>query len=81
MRISELAVIGLAAIALAITPALAASTKVQKSDAETEQTTSPCSSYQLGADGNWVPHPCEELGVHPSSPPRAPAAKHEHETR
>ena len=67
--------IALAAFALLTTPLSANNTKAQK--AESEDTPQPCTSYQLGPDGNWAPLPCQELGTQPSSQHRAPRKGHD----
>jgi hypothetical protein len=65
MRMAKPTFIALAALALHATPVLAKNTKAQK--AESDDTSPPCSSYQLGPDGNWAQLPCQELGTHSSS--------------
>lgn len=73
--------IALTALALVATPALAKNTKAQKAEVESQDaTTTPCFSYQLGQDGNWMQRPCEEFGTHSSSQHRAPSKNHEQET-
>jgi hypothetical protein len=79
MRLAKPIFIALASLALFATPLFAKNAKGQKADAE--DTSPPCSSYQLGPDGNWVPLPCQELGTHSSSQHRAPAKGHEQEAR
>jgi hypothetical protein len=82
MRMAKPTFIALTALAVLATPVLARNTKAQKA-ADAEENTSPtCSSYQLGADGNWEPLPCQELGTRsPSQQHRAPPKPHEDEAR
>ena len=68
MEMAKPTLIALAALALLATPALAKNAKAQKE--EPEDTSPPCSSYQLGPDGNWEKLPCQEVG------PRAPSQRH-----
>jgi hypothetical protein len=77
MRMAKATFIALAALALLATPVLAKNTKAQK--AESDHTSPPCSSYQLGPDGNWAQLPCQELGTHSSSQHRAPPKSHDEE--
>jgi hypothetical protein len=77
MRMAKPTFIALAALALLATPVLAKNTKAQK--AESDDTSPPCSSYQLGPDGNWAQLPCQELGTHSSSQHRAPPKSHDEE--
>jgi len=77
MRVAKPTFIALAALALLATPVLAKNTKAQK--AESDDTSPPCSSYQLGPDGNWAQLPCQELGTHSSSQHRAPPKSHDEE--
>ena len=78
MRVVNLALITLGALAALATPVLAKNTNAQKT--ETEEDASPtCSSYQLGPDGNWAPLPCQELGTHSSQQHRAPPKDHREE--
>jgi hypothetical protein len=77
MRMAKPTFIALAALALLATPVLAKNTKAPK--AESEDTSPPCSSYQLGPDGNWAQLPCQELGTHSSSQHRAPPKSHDEE--
>ena len=77
MRIAKPTFIALAALALLATPVLAKNTKAQK--AESDDTSPPCSSYQLGPDGNWAQLPCQELGTHSSSQHRGPPKSHDEE--
>ena len=74
MRMAKPTFIALAALALLATPILAKNTKAPK--AESEDTSPPCSSYQLGPDGQWAQLPCQELGTHSSSQHRAPPKSH-----
>jgi hypothetical protein len=76
MRMAKPTFIALAALALLATPVLAKNTKAK---AESEDTSPPCSSYQLGPDGNWAQLPCQELGTHSSSQYRAPPKSHDEE--
>ncbi len=78
MRMAKPIFIALASLTLATTPVFAKNPKAQKADAE--ETSPACSSAQLGADGNWVLLPCQELGTHSSSQHRAPS-KDQHEAR
>lgn len=71
MQVAKPTFIALAALALLATPALAKSAKAQKEDAE--DTSPPCSSYQLGPDGNWEKLPCQEVGPRSPSQRQAPA--------
>ena len=75
MRMAKPIFIALAALALLATPVLAKNVKAQKT--ESEDTSPPCSSYQLGPDGNWAQLPCQELGTHSSSQHRAPPKSHD----
>jgi hypothetical protein len=75
MQMAKATFITLAALALLATSALAKDTKAQKT--ETEDASASCHSYRLGADGNWVQLPCQELGAHPSSQHRSPPKSHE----
>ena len=77
MRMAKPTFIALAALALLATPVLAKNTKAQK--AESDDTSPPCSSFQLGPDGNWAQLPCQELGTHSSSQHRAPPKSHDEE--
>ena len=81
MRMAKPTFIALMALALFATPVLARNTKAKAAD--TAEDASPaCSSYQLGADGNWEPLPCQELG--PRSSPqqhRAPTKPQDDEAR
>jgi hypothetical protein len=77
MRMAKPTFIALAALALLATPVLAKNTKAPK--AESEDTSPPCSSYQLGPDGNWARLPCQELGTHSSPQHRAPPKSHDEE--
>jgi hypothetical protein len=77
MRMAKATFIALAALALLATPVLAKNTKAQK--AEGEDAAPPCSSYQLGPDGNWAQLPCQELGTHSSTQHRAPPKSHDEE--
>ena len=77
MRMAKPTFIALAALALLATPVLAKNTKAQK--AESDDTSPPCSSYQLGPDGNWAQLPCQELSTHSSSQHRAPPKSHDEE--
>ena len=77
MRMAKATFIALAALALLATPVLAKNTKAQK--AENDDASPPCSSYQLGPDGNWAQLPCQELGTHSSSQHRAPPKSHDEE--
>jgi hypothetical protein len=77
MRMAKPTFIALAALALLATPVLAKNTKAQKT--VSEDTSPPCSSYQLGPDGNWAQLPCHELGTHSSSQHRAPPKSHDEE--
>ena len=77
MRMAKPTFIALAALALLATPVLAKSTKAQK--AESDDTSPPCTSYQLGPGGNWAQLPCQELGTHSSSQHRAPPKSHDEE--
>ena len=70
MRMAKPTFIALATLAVLATPALAKNTKAQK--AESEDTSPPCSSYQLGPDGQWAQLPCQEVGTHSSSQHRPP---------
>ena len=79
MRIARPAFIALAALALLATPVLAKNAKAEKAETENADTAQPCSSYRLGPDGNWVPQPCEEMGIHSSSQHRAPSKGHDQE--
>jgi hypothetical protein len=75
MRMARPTFIALAVLTLLATPVLAKNTK-----AESEDTSPPCSSYQLGPDGNWAQLPCQELGTtHSSSQHRAPPKSHDEE--
>ena len=75
MRMAKPILIALASLTLLATPVLAKNAKAPKADVE--ETTPTCSSAQLGADGNWVTLPCQELGPHSSSSQhRAPAKDH-----
>ena len=78
MQFARVTFIALAALAVLATPVLAKNTKAQKIEAE-EDATPTCSSYQLGADGNWAPLPCQELGTHSSQQHRAPPKDHREE--
>ena len=78
MRMARPTFIALAALTLLATPVLAKNTKAPK--AESEDTSPPCSSYQVGPDGNWAQLPCQELGAtHSSSQHRAPPKGHDEE--
>jgi hypothetical protein len=77
MQMAKPTFIALAALALLATPVLAKNTKAPK--AESEDTAPPCSSYQLGPDGQWAQLPCQELGTHSSSQHRAPPKSHDGE--
>lgn len=68
MQVAKPILIALAALALLATPALSKNAKAQKE--ETEDASPPCSSYQLGPDGNWEKLPCREVG------PRSPSQRH-----
>lgn len=72
MRVARTTLIALAALAVLATPAFAKNTKAQQADTE-EDASPPCTSYQLGPDGDWVPLPCRELGTNSSTQHRAPA--------
>jgi len=74
MRMAKPTFIALAAVALLATPVLAKNTKAPK--AESEDGSPPCSSYQLGPDGNWAQLSCQELGTHSSAQHRAPPKSH-----
>ena len=74
MRISKPIFIALASLTLLATPLFAENARPSKIDAE--DSPPGCSSYQLGADGNWVPLPCHELGTHSSSRHRARSKDH-----
>lgn len=50
MQVAKLTFIAVAALAVLTTPAFAKSGKPQKENAE--DSSPPCSSYQLGPDGN-----------------------------
>jgi hypothetical protein len=71
MQAAKPTFIAFVALALLAAPAFAKSAKAQKE--EIEDASPPCSSYQLGPDGNWEKLPCQEVG--PRSPPQrhAPA--------
>jgi len=77
MRMAKPTFIALAALALLATPVFAKNTKAPK--AEGEDASPPCSSYQLGPDGNWAKLYCQELGTHSSSQHRAPPKSHDEE--
>ena len=77
MRTAKPTFIALAALTLLATPVLAKNTKAPK--AESEDASPPCSSYQLGPDGNWAQLPCQELGTHSSSQHRPPPKSHDEE--
>ena len=79
MRMAKPTMIALTALALLAAPALAKNTKEQKVDSEDPST--PCYSYQLGPDGNWVQLPCQEVGSHSSSQHHAPSKNHDEEAR
>ena len=79
MRMANPTLIALTALALLAAPALAKNTKAQK--VESEDTSMPCYSYQLGLDGNWVQLPCQEVGSHSSSQHHAPSKSHDEEAR
>jgi hypothetical protein len=79
MRMAKPTLIALAALALLATPVFAKNTKAQK--AESEDSSPPCSSYQLGPDGNWEQVPCQEAGSRASSEHRAPAKSHDEQAR
>jgi hypothetical protein len=68
MQVAKLTFIAVAALAVLTTPAFAKSGKPQKENAE--DSSPPCSSYQLGPDGNWEKLPCQEVG------PRSPSQRH-----
>ena len=76
MRVTRTTLIALAALAVLATPALAKNTKTQKTETE-EDGSPPCTSYQLGPDGNWTPLHCEELGRPSTSSRRAPSKPHD----
>ena len=65
MRMARPTFIALASLTLLATPLYAEDAKAPKADAADASST--CSSYQLGADGNWQPLPCQELGTQSSS--------------
>jgi hypothetical protein len=71
MQLAKPIFIALAALALLATPAFAKSAKSHKE--VSEDTSPPCSSYQLGPDGNWEKLPCQEVGPRSPSQRRAPA--------
>jgi len=75
MRMARPAFIALTALAISAAPALARNAKAQK--AESEDGSPPCSSYQLGPDGNWEQLPCQEVGTRSSSQHRAPSKSHD----
>jgi hypothetical protein len=82
MRMTKPTFIALTALAVLATPVFAKTTKAQKTESEgTESTSPPCSSYQLGAGGNWEQLPCQEVGTHSSSQHRAPARTRDEEAR
>ena len=75
MQMAKPFLITLASLTLIATPVFAKNAKAPKADAE--ETSPTCSSAQLGADGNWVTLPCQELGPHSSSQHRPPPKPHE----
>ena len=79
MQMAKSTFITLVALALLATPVFAKNTKAPK--AESEDTSAPCFSYQLGPDGNWVQLPCQEVGSHSASQHRAPSKSHDEEAR
>lgn len=79
MRMAKPTLIALAALTLLATPVFAENTKAQK--AESEDGSPPCSSYQLGPDGNWEQLPCQEAGSRASSERRAPSKGHHEQAR
>ena len=79
MQMTRRILIVLAALPMLAAPALAANAKAHKQDSE--ETTAPCTSYQLDQNGNWAPLPCHELGTGSSSQHRAPQKPHDHEER
>lgn len=75
MPIAKPTFITLTALAMLVTPALAKDTKVPK--AESDDAKPPCTSYQLGPDGNWEQLPCEEVGSQSSSQHRGLSKSHQ----
>lgn len=73
MRIARLTFIGsVAALAIAVAPALAKNTGPPQKD-EDKSTSSSCHAYQMAADGSWTVLPCQEAGrqIEHRPPPKA----------
>jgi hypothetical protein len=81
MRMTTALLIACSALAVLAGPSLARNVKPQKAD--TEDTGSSCSSYQLGPDGNWAQLPCREVGGSQSSQQqqRTPPKSHDEPSR